>query len=135
CSSDGTNDYSTSIAAGGAGGSATIGVQEGENVSCTFTNLQQTYTLGLTKSDNLNPAMYDHVGQVVTYTLTATNNGNATLHNVTVTDSPALANFSCSPAVPVASLAPAGTITCTGTHTISQGDLDAGSFLNTACTD
>src|SRR5260370_1365753 len=42
--------------------------------------------LGLTKADNLFPLMYDHVGQVVEYTLTATNEGNVTLHNVEVSD-------------------------------------------------
>ena len=40
--------------------------------------------LTLTKTDNLNPAKYDHVGQIVTYTLTAKNTGNTPLHNVTV---------------------------------------------------
>ena len=44
----------------------------------------KTNALSLTKTDNLNPAKYDHVGQVVTYTLTAKNTGNMTLHNVTV---------------------------------------------------
>src|SRR5205823_6517209 len=70
--------------------------------------------LTVAKNDSLNPAKYDHVGQVVTYTLTATNTGNTTLHAVTVSDSPALDGFSCTPAIPVASLAPGGTVTCTG---------------------
>ena len=88
--------------------------------------------LGLTKTDDLNPAKYDHVGQVVTYTLTATNNGNVTLHDVTVSDSPALDGFACVPALPVASLAVGDSVTCTGTHTITQADLNAGSFADTA---
>jgi uncharacterized repeat protein (TIGR01451 family) len=92
----------------------------------------QNPALSLTKSDDLNPAKYDHVGQVVTYTLTATNSGNITLHNVSVSDSPALDGFSCTPSIPVASLAPGGTVTCTGTHAITQADLDAGSFADTA---
>ena len=92
----------------------------------------QSTKLGLTKTDNLNPAIYDHVGQVVTYTLTATNISNITLHNVTVSDNPALDNFSCTPSIPVASLAPGVSVACTGTHTISQADLDAGSFADTA---
>jgi uncharacterized repeat protein (TIGR01451 family) len=91
----------------------------------------QSETLSLTKTDNLNPAKYDHVGQVVTYTLTATNTGNVTLHSVTVSDSPALDGFSCTPTIPVASLAPGGTVVCTGTHTITQADLNAGSFADT----
>ena len=91
----------------------------------------QTKKLGLTKTDNLNPAKYDHVGQVVTYTLTATNNGNVTLHNVTISDSPALVGLSCTP-TNGSDLAPGASMTCTGTHTITQADLDAGSFKDTA---
>ena len=96
-----------------------------------------TPSLALTKADNLNPAFYDHVGQVVTYTLTATNTGNTTLHAVTVSDSPVLAGFSCKVGatvvtLPVASLAPGASIVCTGTHSITQGDLDAGKFDDTA---
>ena len=91
----------------------------------------QSAVLALTKTDNLNPANYDTVGQVVTYTLTATNTGNITLHNVTVSDTPALDRFTCLPAIPVAALAPTESITCTGTHAITQADLDAGSFADT----
>src|SRR5204862_482325 len=88
---------------------------------------KQAKSLALTKTDNLKPnGHYDHVGQVVTFTLTATNTSNITLHQVTVTDTPPLDSFSCTPASPVAALAPAGTVVCTGTHTITQGDLDAG---------
>src|SRR5207249_11781633 len=78
------------------------------------------------------PAKYDHVGQVVSYTVTATNTGNTTLHNVTVSDAPALDSFSCTPAIPVASLAPGAAVSCTGTHTITQADLDTGSLSDTA---
>ena len=91
----------------------------------------QSPVLALTKTDSLNPATYNTVGQVVTYTLTATNTGNVTLHNVTVSDTPALTGFSCSPTIPVATLVPGASITCTGTHAITQADLDAGTFLDT----
>ena len=41
--------------------------------------------LGVTKKDNLNPLKFETVGQVVTYTIVATNeSANVTLHNVTV---------------------------------------------------
>lgn len=89
------------------------------------------YAMSLTKTDNLNPGKYDHVGQVVTYTLTATNTGNVPLHNVTVTDAPALTAFSCTPSSPVATLAPGGTVVCTGTHTITHADVVAGKFVDT----
>ena len=86
----------------------------------------QSAVLALTKTDSLNPATYNTLGQIVTYTLTATNTGNITLHNVTVSDTPALTGFSCLPAIPVATLAPGASITCTGTHAITQADLDPG---------
>ena len=92
---------------------------------------EQKPTLGLTKTDDLNPARYDKVGQVVTYTLTATNEGNTTLHDVSVSDSPALEGFKCTPAIPVSELAPGASVTCTGTHTITQEDLNNGSFTDT----
>jgi uncharacterized repeat protein (TIGR01451 family) len=117
--------YNQACTDDGAGGAAS----QCDDVTTPGT---QTKTLGLTKTDNLNPAKYTTVGQVVTYTLTATNTGNVTLHNVTVSDSPALTSFTCTPSIPVASLAPAGTIVCTGTHAITQADLDAGSFADTA---
>ena len=31
------------------------------------------------------------------------------------------------------SLAPGASITCTATHTVTQADIDAGHYLNTAC--
>ena len=92
---------------------------------------EQKPVLGLTKTDNLNPAKYDKVGQVVKYTLVATNEGNTTLHDVSVSDSPSLEGFSCTPAIPVASLAPGASVECTGTHTITQEDLNNGSFTDT----
>ncbi len=91
--------------------------------------------LSLTKTDSLNPTKFDHVGQLVTYTLTATNETNITLHNVTISDAPALDNFSCNPSIPASSLAPNATIVCTGIHSVTQGDQDAGSFMDTASAD
>ena len=88
--------------------------------------------LALTKTDDLNPANYDTVGQLVTYTLTATNTGNVTLHNVTVSDTPALTGFSCLPDDPGRRAgARPNPIICTGTHAITQADLDAGTFTDT----
>src|SRR5439155_179395 len=89
----------------------------------------QTKTLGLTKSDNHKPAHSYPTRHSADLTLTATNTGNTTLHAVTVSDSPVLAGFSCKVGatvvtLPVASLAPGASIVCTGTHSITQGDLD-----------
>jgi len=64
----------------------------------------------------------------------ATNDGNVTLHGVTVTDAQ-VTDLVCSPVTPVANLAPGGSISCTASHTITQTDLNAGSFYNQACVD
>ena len=54
---------------------------------------------------------------------------------MTVVDNPALDNFTCTPATPVASLDPGATIVCTGEHSITQNDLNAGSFKDTGTAD
>jgi uncharacterized repeat protein (TIGR01451 family) len=76
---------------------------------------------------------FDSVGDVIHYTIVATNTGNVTLTNVTVTD-PVVSGLVCTPANG-SSLAPGASMTCTATHTITQADLDAGHFANTACVD
>ena len=61
-------------------------------------------------------------GDVINYKVVFTNTGNETLHNVTVTDS--LTTLTCTPTVPAASLAPGASITCTGSYTVTQADID-----------
>ncbi|WP_102944949.1 OmpA family protein [Stenotrophomonas sp. VV52] len=78
--------------------------------------------LGLTKSANV--ASVTTPGDVIVYTLTATNSGNTTLENVVISD-PMLPALSCTPASPVATLAPAATVTCTGSYTSTQIDFDS----------
>ena len=78
---------------------------------------------------------FSQVGDVLDYTVTFTNTGNVTLTGVVVSDDMVdvtLANWQCSPVTP-ASVAPGGKVTCTGSYTIKQADLDKGSVLNTAC--
>ena len=79
---------------------------------------------------------YDEVGDVITYTYVATNIGNVTLANVTITDPlPGLSALSCTPSQP-ATLAPTESMTCTATYTITQSDLDNRiQVVNTATTD
>ena len=64
------------------------------------------------------------VGDRITYTLTASNVGNVTLTGVTVSD-PKIGSLVCTPPQP-ATLAPGAQMTCTGTHTLTQADIDAG---------
>ena len=66
-------------------------------------------------------------GDVLTYTLTATNDGNQTLYGVRVTD-PALPGLVCAAAV----LAPGETLTCTEDHAVTQAEFDAGLVETTA---
>ena len=71
-------------------------------------------------------------GDVINYTFDGTNNGTVTLHSVGVTDPmPGLSAVTCVPAAP-ATLGPNATISCTANYTVTQADIDAGSFTNTA---
>ncbi len=77
------------------------------------------------------------MGDQVVYTIVATNTGVATLTNVDVSDAllDGVSDWTCDPAIPVASLAAGKAITCTATYTITQADMDAGVRDNTACAD
>jgi LPXTG-site transpeptidase (sortase) family protein len=70
------------------------------------------------------------VGDDLNFTATVTNEGNVTLTNVTV-DDPDLTptNATC------ASVVPGGTCGLSGSYTVTQGDVDAGQFVNTATGD
>jgi uncharacterized repeat protein (TIGR01451 family) len=88
----------------------------------------------LTISKEANVSTYDSVGDVISYTIVATNDGNVTLHNVLVTDVQ-VSDLACLPSNPVASLAPGASINCTASHTVTQADIDAGNVYNQACVD
>ncbi|MEZ5854627.1 MAG: hypothetical protein R3D67_07705 [Hyphomicrobiaceae bacterium] len=71
------------------------------------------------------------MGQVIAYSFVVTNSGTVTvLSPVTVSDSK-IATVTC-PALPAGGLIPAASLTCTGSYTITQADLDAGKVDNTA---
>ena len=74
---------------------------------------------------------FDAVGDVINYTIVATNTGNVSIANVTVSD-PKVSGLVCTPANG-SSLAPGAAMTCTATHAVTQADLDAGHYANTAC--
>ena len=76
------------------------------------------------------PADRADAGDVITYTLTATNTGNQTLTGVSISD-PMVTPLACTPPAP-ATLAPGEALVCTGTHVLTQGDVEAGSVPNTA---
>ncbi|MFT3892850.1 MAG: hypothetical protein QM730_14555 [Anaerolineales bacterium] len=86
--------------------------------------------ISLTKS--ITETNFDEDGDVLHYTLVATNDGNVPLTDVSISD-PLLGFLTCTPAQP-ATLAPTETLTCTGTYTTLQDDVDAGKVDNIAST-
>jgi uncharacterized repeat protein (TIGR01451 family) len=107
------------------------------NTKGTTTPITRAPNLSILKTAS--PTTYNAVGQVITYTIVATNTGNVTLNNVAVTDG-SVADLDCNPNIAGNqttgfTLAPQGTLTCSATHTITQADLDNGTFQNTACVD
>jgi uncharacterized repeat protein (TIGR01451 family) len=84
----------------------------------------------LTLSKTASQASYTTLGQVISYTLAVTNNTEASLSDVSITDT-ILSSLNCTPGQPAA-LASGALLTCTGSYTITQADLDAGSITNTA---
>ncbi|GAB2588407.1 hypothetical protein GCM10009593_29220 [Microlunatus antarcticus] len=66
-------------------------------------------------------------GDTVTYTFAATNTGTVTLTGLTARDD-LVGTATCA----ALTLAPGASTTCTGVHTLTQADLDAGTLVNTA---
>lgn len=96
--------------------------------SVRVTTIAPTASLTLVKSAT--PATGAEIGQSITYTFTVHNTGNMTLAPVTVADP----RLGLSAAACVASLAPGATATCGagGTHVVTESDILAGSYQNTA---
>jgi LPXTG-site transpeptidase (sortase) family protein len=102
-------------------------------VECSDTEtvlIPQTYTLTTDKvyvdyTDNDSSGSIT-AGDELNYTVTMTNTGTTTLTNVVVSD-PELTPTSQT----CASVAPGGTCVLTGSYTVLQSDVDAGSFENT----
>jgi uncharacterized repeat protein (TIGR01451 family) len=105
----------------------------GADKACASVDVPGTQTPHLSITKSADPTSYSAAGQTITYTIVATNDGNVTLHNVTVSD-PSVSGLTCTPANG-SDLAPGATMNCTGTHTVTQADLDAGHYANTACVD
>ncbi len=70
------------------------------------------------------------VGDTITYTMVATNDGNVTLSDVEISDSlPGLSPLNCTQPI---TLAPGASNTCSATYVVTQSDLDAGRIFNSA---
>ena len=117
--------------------SVTLTESSDQQVTCTFTDVQDNPSLTVKKEfvsnddeDNSNSVT---VGDTLHYKITATNNGNVTLTGVTVTDS-LISSLTCTPTTPT-SLAPNASVVCTGTHQVTQAEVNAGRVVNTGTAD
>lgn len=107
------------------------GVTRPQNSGCDIGafELVQEPAVGLSKTVT-DGDPYSAVGDEITYELVAENTGEVTLDNVAVSDPDATVS-GCTPTAG-SSLAPDDTMTCEATYTVTQDDVDAGSFTNTA---
>lgn len=88
---------------------------------------------GLVSTKTADVTEFTEVGDVITYTLSATNTGNVTLTNVTFTDDLAgLSALNYTWPGAAGTLLPEQTVTATATYTIAQNDIDRGFVLNAA---
>ncbi len=106
----------------------------GVDQACDDVDVPSAKNPALTIVKNATEANYDSVGDVIHYTITATNTGNTTLAAVTVTD-PNARRPGCASRPTARRSRPAPIVDCTATHTVTQADIDAGHYLNTACVD
>ena len=95
----------------------------------TITYIGQNASLEVTKDDQLPYTPQNlAVGDVITYLITVKNIGNISLHNIHVSDN----NGNLQGSNLIATLNPGEVTTLTATHTIDQGEVDAGQVINTA---
>ncbi|MBW8849145.1 MAG: OmpA family protein, partial [Xanthomonadales bacterium] len=67
-------------------------------------------------------------GATIAYSFVVTNTGNVTVTGLAIND----AKLDAAAVCPATTLAPGASTTCTGTHTITQAEVDAGTVDNTA---
>lgn len=116
-----TTPNSPTVLPGGAGTSFTLTVVANDNISCTLTNdvaaapafidIVKTVTSG---------QLYDSVGDIATYSYVVTNTGAAAVNTLTVTDN-RIAAVNCGG---VTTLPAGGSVTCAGSYTVTQNDID-----------
>ncbi|MFD4992212.1 hypothetical protein ACFWH7_13145 [Cellulosimicrobium cellulans] len=96
--------------------------------------LPQLPVIDLVKTGNLVEGATGHVGDTVEYTFVATNTGNVTLTDVTISDElDGLSEITYGPWPGEAgALAPGRSVTATATYTLTQADVDAGQVNNSA---
>lgn len=91
----------------------------------------QNGALSLTKSAT--PGTVDSVGDTVSYRFSVANTGNVTLRTLGIAEKSFSGSGSLSAIVcPPDALAPGASAECTASYPVTQGDLNAGSVVNTA---
>ncbi len=108
---------------------ASAGGVSSEQVTVAI-SIVQNKSLSLTVT--VAPTNYNQLGQTITYTYVAANNGNVTLgpSQFTVADELLGGQINCGPDTTI--LAPAETVTCTATYIVAQKDLSANTITNKA---
>ena len=95
----------------------------------TITHIIQNPSIVVTKDDGLSYLSQNlHVGDIITYTITVTNNGNVDLHNIRVLDD----NASISGLNIIPNLSVGQSASLTATHTVTLEDINNGQVSNSA---
>jgi uncharacterized repeat protein (TIGR01451 family) len=125
----------------GTGGTQTVSDLSGTaigNNTTTSTVLCQTSSIATVKTfaniDVGGLTEYTTVGQVITYSITLENTGNVTVYNPTMTDATATTGptYVSGDGGIAAALDTGETWTYTATYTVTQADIDNGSYTNLA---
>ncbi|MDQ2996084.1 MAG: DUF11 domain-containing protein, partial [Chloroflexota bacterium] len=97
---------------------------EQQNVLISFFRLERA---ALSLSKTADARTYSRVGEAIPYTLTAKNNGDVALREVTIND-PNVSLSECAPRT----LDPGKTLVCRGSHTVTSDDMQRETLVNTA---
>ena len=92
--------------------------------------LTQSPALTFEKTSDIADGATVAVGDVITYTFDVENSGNVTVNDVTISDE--LAGLTWVDGPNLGDLAPGASATGSATYTVTQGDVDAGTVVNSA---
>ena len=111
----------------------TVTADSDETLPTTDTNtIPITQSPAMTVDKTSTTTSVTTVGQTVTYSFLVTNTGNIPLSGITVTD-PKVPSINCNGQT---TLAVGASMTCTGTHTVTQAEMTAGgNLVNTVTAD
>lgn len=122
-----------------SGSNANTATSHGTFISTVFDSVPSTATYattGLTLAKSVTESFYTAAGDMLNYSYLVSNNGSAPLAGPVVISDDQSTDESCPDVSTVgdfdAFLDPGESITCTATHTITAGDVTAGSVTNTA---